>query len=52
MKLTLGVFLAFGIGVVARVCGIPLPAPTSFFGVLLIFCMTFGFYAADRFLLK
>ncbi|MBM3735656.1 MAG: XapX domain-containing protein [Acidobacteria bacterium] len=43
-----GVVIAFGIGFGCRWFGIPLPAPPSLLGVLLIFSITAGYLAADR----
>jgi XapX domain-containing protein len=53
MKVVLGFFLAFGIGVVCRLLEIPVPAPPAIVGALLVVAMTSGYlllgrYAAHR----
>lgn len=53
MKIVLGILLAFGIGVVCRLSGIPVPAPPVIVGALLVVAMTsgyliVGYFAAHR----
>lgn len=47
MKTTLGLLLAFAIGIVCRLSGIPLPAPPKLVGALLVVAMTIGFIGTD-----
>lgn len=49
MKTTLGVLLAFAIGSVCRLSGIPSPAPPAIVGALLVLSMTIGYLLMDRF---
>lgn len=49
MKAILGLLLAFAIGVVCRLSGIPLPAPPVIVGALLVLSMTVGYLLIDRF---
>lgn len=49
MKTTLGLLLAFAIGIVCRLSGIPLPAPPVIVGALLVLSMTVGYLLMDRF---
>ena len=48
-KTLLGFGLAFLIGVVCRVAGIPLPAPPVLIGALLVVAMTAGYVLTDRY---
>jgi XapX domain-containing protein len=48
MKFATGLVLAFAIGVVSRLSGLPLPAPPALIGALLVLAMTLGYMAADR----
>jgi XapX domain-containing protein len=48
MKIALGFILALGIGIVCRLTGIPVPAPTAMFGASLILAMTIGHLLVDR----
>lgn len=48
MKIALGLFLAFAIGVACRLAGIPLPAPPVLIGALLVLAMTLGYVVTDR----
>lgn len=48
MKIALGFLLAFGIGVVCRVAGVPLPAPPVLIGALLVVAMSTGYVLTDR----
>jgi XapX domain-containing protein len=45
-----GLALAFGVGAGCRWLGVPVPAPPTVQGVLLILAITCGYMAADRFL--
>ncbi|MBB3060085.1 DUF1427 family protein [Microbulbifer rhizosphaerae] len=47
MKVVLGILLAFGIGVVCRLTGIPVPAPPVILGALLVVAMTSGYLIVD-----
>lgn len=47
MKIVLGFLLAFGIGVVCRITGIPVPAPPVILGALLVVAMTSGYLIVD-----
>lgn len=49
MKITLGFILAFGIGVVCRLSGIPVPAPPALMGAVLVLAMTGGYLLVDRY---
>lgn len=49
VRVTLGFLLAFGIGVLCRLCKIPSPAPQAVLGSMLVVAMSAGFVAADRF---
>lgn len=48
MKIALGFLLAFGIGVVCCVAGVPLPAPPVLIGALLVVAMSTGYVVTDR----
>lgn len=48
MKIALGLFLAFAIGVGCRLAVIPLPAPPVLIGALLVLAMTLGYVAVDK----
>ena len=47
-KIVLGFVLAFAIGVLCRLVGVPLPAPPAFVGALLVVAMTTGYIVTDR----
>lgn len=49
MKIIIGITLAFTIGVICRLSGIPVPAPPVIAGALLVVAMTVGYVLADRF---
>jgi len=49
MKITIGIILAFAIGIICRLTGIPVPAPPVIVGALLVLAMTTGYILADRF---
>jgi len=46
MKLVFGALIAFLVGVFCRAVGLPVPAPASYVGVLLIAFLTSGYLAA------
>ena len=48
-KTLIGFVLAFAIGAVCRVTGVPLPAPPALIGTLLVVAMTTGYVLTDRF---
>ncbi|MCY4263673.1 MAG: XapX domain-containing protein [Gammaproteobacteria bacterium] len=48
----LGILLAFGIGAGCRYFQIPLPAPQSLNGALLVFTMTCGFVVTNLLLFQ
>jgi XapX domain-containing protein len=48
MRTGLGMLIAFGIGVACRYFSVPVPAPPTLFGVVLIACITAGYLFADR----
>ncbi|MBA2605522.1 MAG: DUF1427 family protein [Acidobacteria bacterium] len=52
LKLFIGVFIAFVIGAACRYFNLPVPAPPTIYGVLLIFAITLGYIVADNFLPK
>lgn len=52
MKIALGLLLAFAIGVVCRLAGIPVPAPPAILGALLVLAMTVGYLVADRYVTR
>jgi XapX domain-containing protein len=47
-----GCALAFAIGVLCRLTGVPLPAPVAFLGSLLVMAMTTGYALVDRHLAR
>lgn len=47
-RFLIGLLLAFGIGAVCRLTGVPLPAPLALVGAALVVAMTSGFLLADR----
>ena len=49
MKIILGLLLAFGIGALCKLTGIPVPAPPVIVGALLVVAMTSGYLLVDRF---
>jgi XapX domain-containing protein len=48
MKIMLGLLLAFGVGVVCHLAGLPLPAPLALTGAALVLAMSAGYETADR----
>lgn len=49
MKMVIGSVLAFAIGVLCKVSGIPVPAPPAIMGALLVFSMTSGYVLAGHY---
>jgi XapX domain-containing protein len=47
MKLLLGLLLAFGVGIVCRLAGLPLPAPLALTGAALVLAMSAGYEIVD-----
>jgi XapX domain-containing protein len=47
-KIVLGFLLAFAIGVLCRLAGVPLPAPLALVGAILVVAMTLGYILTDR----
>ncbi len=52
MKIALGFLLAFCIGVICRLVGIPVPAPPAIVGALLVVAVTAGYLIAGRYATK
>ncbi len=50
LKIVLGLMLGLAIGALCRAVGIPSPAPPVLAGALLVFAMTSGYAATDRWL--
>ena len=48
MKFLFGVLLALGVGVVCRLIGLPLPAPLTLTGVVLVLAMSAGYELVER----
>ncbi len=48
MKIMLGLLLAFGVGVVCQLAGLPLPAPLALTGAALVLAMSAGYETVDR----
>ena len=48
MKIVLGMLLAFGVGVICQLAGLPLPAPLALTGAALVLAMSAGYEAVDR----
>ncbi|MCH8958089.1 MAG: DUF1427 family protein [Proteobacteria bacterium] len=49
MKMVIGTLLAFAIGALCKVAGVPVPAPPAIMGALLVFSMTSGYVLAGRY---
>jgi len=49
IRILIGFALAFGIGVLCRLAGVPLPAPPVLIGALLVVAMSAGYAITDRF---
>ncbi len=52
MKIAIGLVLAFAIGVICRLAGIPVPAPPAIVGALLVVAMTAGYLITGRYASK
>lgn len=48
LKLAIGFIIAITIGVACRYFKLPIPAPPTLYGVLLILAITLGYIAADK----
>ena len=48
MKMVIGSLLAFAIGALCKIAGIPVPAPPAIMGALLVFSMTSGYVLASH----
>jgi len=48
-RILIGFALAFSIGVICRLAGVPLPAPPAIIGALLVVAMTVGYLITDRY---
>jgi XapX domain-containing protein len=51
-SLALGLPVAFAVGFLASLAGIPVPAPPTVLGGLVVMAMTLGYLFADRFLVS
>lgn len=51
-KIIIAILLALAIGAACRLFEIPLPAPPTLLGVGLIFAITIGYIATDRFVAR
>jgi len=49
MKIATGLILAFAIGVLCRLSGVPVPAPPAVVGALLVLAMTIGYLVSGQF---
>jgi XapX domain-containing protein len=47
-RIVAGLILALSVGAVARLTGLPLPAPPVLVGALLVLAMTLGYETVDR----
>lgn len=52
VKILLGILLAFVIGAVTRMAGIPVPAPPAIMGALLVVAMTLGFNVMNYYMVR
>lgn len=52
IKYLISVVIAFLLGAVCNLWGLPVPAPPMLLGALMISAMTLGYMATDRYLLK
>ena len=52
IKIIIGLIVAFVIGAACRYFKLPVPAPPTIYGVLLIMAITLGFIVTDQFLPK
>jgi XapX domain-containing protein len=46
----LGIFVALAIGGLVRLLRLPIPAPPTIYGALMVLGLTLGYLAADHFL--
>ncbi len=51
-RLALGLPVAFAVGFLASLAGIPVPAPPTVLGALVVMAMTLGYRFADRLLVS
>jgi XapX domain-containing protein len=51
LKLIIGIIIALIIGAACRYFKLPVPAPPTIYGVLLILAITLGYIITDKFLL-
>ncbi len=49
MKMTIGFLLAFVIGALCKIAGIPVPAPPAIMGALMVLSMTSGYVLAGHY---
>ena len=49
MKMAIGFLLAFVIGALCKIAGIPVPAPPAIMGALMVFSMTSGYVLAGNY---
>ena len=52
MKMVLGLALGFGVGFIAAVFSLPSPSPPVLMGAGLVFSMTLGHIAMDKYMLS
>ena len=52
LKIFMGIILAFVIGAVTRMAGIPVPAPPAIMGALLVVAMTVGFNVMNYYMVR
>ncbi len=49
MKMVIGFLLAFVVGALCKIAGIPVPAPPAIMGALLVLSMTSGYVLAGHY---
>jgi XapX domain-containing protein len=49
-RLICGFLLAFAIGAMCRISGIPVPTPPALIGALIVLAMTCGYLCTDKYL--
>ena len=49
MKMVISLLLAFVIGALCKIAGIPVPAPPAIMGALIVFSMTSGYVLAGNY---
>ena len=49
-RILIGFGLAFAIGAICRIAGVPVPAPPAIIGASLVVAMTLGFVFVDKYL--